>query len=155
VHPTFATHTEGLDNSLQRLLAMAPVKPGQLLGELPAAGVYLYSEGKRDLYVGRSNNLRRRMQRHGRPGATYKQAAFAFRLAREATGRIKASYKPEGSRARLIADPQFLAAFTKAKERIFCMDLRFVAEADPVRQALLEIYVAIVLGTPYNDFDNH
>ena len=35
------------------------------------------------------------------------------------------------------------------------MDLRFVDEADPIRQALLEIYVAVVLGTPYNDFDTH
>ena len=33
--------------------------------------------------------------------------------------------------------------------------IRFVEETDPVRQALLEIYVAAVLGTPYNDFDNH
>jgi hypothetical protein len=35
------------------------------------------------------------------------------------------------------------------------MDLRFVEESDPVRQTLLEVYVAVVLATPYNDFDNH
>jgi hypothetical protein len=35
------------------------------------------------------------------------------------------------------------------------MDLRFVEESDPIRQALLEIYSARVLKTPYNDFDNH
>ena len=35
------------------------------------------------------------------------------------------------------------------------MKIRFVEETDPVRQALLEIYVATVLETPYNDFDNH
>jgi hypothetical protein len=35
------------------------------------------------------------------------------------------------------------------------MNLRFVEENDPVRQALLEIYVAVTLNTPYNDFDNH
>jgi hypothetical protein len=35
------------------------------------------------------------------------------------------------------------------------MDLRFVEEADPTRQALLEIYAATVLETPFNDFENH
>jgi len=35
------------------------------------------------------------------------------------------------------------------------MYVRFVREADPTRQALLGLYVAIELETPYNDFDNH
>ena len=35
------------------------------------------------------------------------------------------------------------------------MDLRFVEEADPTRQALLEIYASVVLRTEYNDFDTH
>ena len=30
-----------------------------------------------------------------------------------------------------------------------------VEETDAVKQALLEIYTAVVLKTPYNDFDNH
>ena len=30
-----------------------------------------------------------------------------------------------------------------------------VEETDPVSQALLEIYIAIALQTPYNDFENH
>ena len=95
------------------------------------------------------------MQRHGSPGATHKQAAFAFRLAREATGNLKATYKTEGSRDRLIEDPEFKAAFTSAKARIRNMQLRYVEESDPLRQAVLEMYVAVALATPYNDFDNH
>jgi len=35
------------------------------------------------------------------------------------------------------------------------MDLRFVEEPDPLRQALLEIYGAVVLETKYNEFDTH
>lgn len=50
-------------------------------------------------------------------------------------------------------DADFNAAFIHAKERITGMDVRFVSESDPVRQALLEIYVALVLETPYNDFN--
>lgn len=83
-------------------------------------------------------------------------AAFAFRLAREATGSLVATYKKgEGSRSHLMEDEAFVGAFVAAKERIRAMDLRYVDEADPVRQALLEIYVSVVLATPYNDFDTH
>ncbi len=35
------------------------------------------------------------------------------------------------------------------------MDLRFVEETDPFRQALLEMYAAIALKTPHNDFETH
>ncbi len=35
------------------------------------------------------------------------------------------------------------------------MDVRYVKESDPLRQALLEMYVAIALQTPHNSFENH
>ncbi len=83
-------------------------------------------------------------------------ASFAFRLAREATGNMKPTYTPGvGTRDALIEDPLFLQAFNDAKARIRGMDLRYVEESEPVRQCLLEVYVAVVLETPYNDFDNH
>jgi hypothetical protein len=95
------------------------------------------------------------MQQHSTAGAQHNQAVFAFKLAREVTGRTAAAYSTEGSRISLSADPVFLKAFTQAKARVRNMDLHFVEEADPLRQALLEIYVAVVLGTKYNDFDTH
>ncbi len=118
-------------------------------------GVYLFSEQDASLYVGRSNRMRQRIRNHGSPSATHRQAAFAFKLSREATGKAKATYKPEGSRAQLMLDPTFVAAFTAAKARIATMQIRYVEEPDPVRQCLLEIYVGVSLATPYNDFDNH
>jgi hypothetical protein len=54
-----------------------------------------------------------------------------------------------------MKDPVFTAAFEDAKEQIRAMDYRFVEERDQNRQALLEIYCAVVLGTPYNDFGTH
>jgi len=54
-----------------------------------------------------------------------------------------------------MQDPAFRAAFDQAKTRIREMDVRFVEVANPVRQALLEIYVAVSLRTPYNDFRTH
>jgi predicted GIY-YIG superfamily endonuclease len=155
IHPAFTHVIESLQPSFERLINQQPISPVKVSPNVPPAGIYLFSEGDNHLYVGRSNNLRRRMQRHGSPGATHKQAAFAFRLAREATGNLKATYKTEGSRDRLIEDPEFKAAFTSAKARIRNMQLRYVEESDPLRQAVLEMYVAVALATPYNDFDNH
>jgi hypothetical protein len=123
---------------------------------MPSSGVYLFTEAGRHLYVGRSNSLRARYGRHCRPGATHRQAAFAFLLAREATGKTRAAYRPgEDSRDGLMRDWNFTAAFEAAKERIRAMEYRYVEEADQIRQALLEIYGAVVLATPYNDFGTH
>jgi hypothetical protein len=62
-------------------------------------------------------------------------APFAFRLARESVGKVKASYRPRDSRKELLADPVFLAARMKAINRIRSMDIRYVEEDDPIRQS--------------------
>ena len=151
----FAAVIESLHPSLTRLLTMAPVGAARLLKRMPTSGVYLLSERGRHLYVGRSGRLRDRIQGHSRPGATYRMAAFAFRLAREATGELQATYKPQGSRRDLAARPRFKKAFDRAKARIRAMDVRFVSESNPIRQAVLEMYVAVAVGARYNDFDTH
>jgi hypothetical protein len=156
VDPKFATMVESMAPKLECLLAMPPLRYGALPREMPASGVYLFTESNRHLYVGRSNVLRKRHGRHCRPGATHRQAAFAFQLAREATGKTEPSYRAGGgSRDGLMLDPAFAAAFVAAKERIRAMEYRYVEEGDQNRQALLEIYCAIVLATPYNDFGTH
>ncbi|KKK77450.1 hypothetical protein LCGC14_2853490 [marine sediment metagenome] len=134
---------------------MPALKVDELARDMPTNGIYLLSEGSHHLYAGRSTRLRSRIKRHSRAGAAHNVAAFAFLLARDATGRIEASYKPEGSRSDLMLDPVFSAAFTDAKERIRQMDVRYVEETHPLRQALLEMYVAVALETPFNDFDTH
>jgi len=54
-----------------------------------------------------------------------------------------------------MADLTFAASFEAAKERIRGMEYRYVEELDQNRQALLEIYCAIALATPHNDFGTH
>jgi hypothetical protein len=54
-----------------------------------------------------------------------------------------------------MRDRFFVNAFNAVKARIRAMEFRFVAEGDPTRQSLLELYCAIALCTPYNDFDTH
>src|SRR5262249_17388676 len=135
---------------------MAPINNGALPRDMPLKGVYLFSEADRHLYVGRSNNLRQRYKQHSSSWSQHNQAVFAFKLAREATGNITAVYGTgPGNRALLVNEPTFLAAFTEGKARVRRMSYRFVEEQDQTRQALLELYCAIVLKCPYNDFNTH
>lgn len=151
----FTRLVESLEPKYQALVGMAPVRYGSLPRELPIRGIYLFSEGTAHLYVGRTNRLRERLRGHCVPSGSHFTATFAFRIARTTTGRIAASYCKSGSRADLLKDEAFASTFEAAKRRIAAMDLRFIEESDPTRQALLEIYAATVLKTPYNDFDNH
>lgn len=156
MHPKFATITDKLHASFERLIAEVPISGGPFKADIPKRGVYLFSEGGTHLYVGRSNDIRGRYGRHCNPGATHRMAAFAFKLAREQTGRMKATYKPgERSRDALMDDPEFRSAFDTAKQQIRSMDFRCVEEVEPLRQCLLEVYCAVALETKYNDFDNH
>ncbi len=156
MYEEFQAHVDALRPKLNQPLSMSGVKPSQLPKQMPKAGIYLLSENGQYLYVGRSNDIRDRIRKHTRPGATHRTAAFAFRLARHATGQLIPSYKKgEGSREALMSNPSFLKAFDEAKARISVKDLHYVEEADPVRQCLLEVYVAVVLKAKHNDFDNH
>jgi hypothetical protein len=151
--PKFAELVETLAPKLEELLAMKPLRHGNIPMTLPMKGVYLFSKGRKHLYVGRSNMLRKRFHRH----FTHPRgAAFAFLLARKETGR-KRNYKKNsgGTRAELMKDPVFKRAFDEARKQMREMDYRCVGEDDPTRQALLEIYCATVLNTEFNDFDNH
>lgn len=155
MNATFKEFVETLEPKFQQLVSMTPVKYGALPQNLPKRAIYLFSENGGHLYVGRTNNLRNRLRGHCSPSSRHFSAVFAFRIAREDTGLTRASYKPEGSRANLCEQPIFGAAFVEAKRRVAVMDIRYVEEIDPIKQALLEIYVATTLGTRYNDFENH
>lgn len=151
----FAQVVASMHPSFERLLAMDPVTCATLPRVMPTSGIYLLSERGQHLYVGRSRNIRRRLALHSRPSATPGTAAFAFRLARKKTGMQRATYRREGSRSDLMRNKAFRVAFTDAKTRIRQMKVRFVEEPAPIRQAVLEVYVAVALQTPFNDFDTH
>jgi hypothetical protein len=155
VDQKFREYVETLQPSFERLVGVRPVKIRDLRPPLPTGCVYLFSENGRALYVGRTNKFRQRMRQHSIDGASHNQAVFAFRMARSETGHTAATYSKEGSRSALLGDPVFAQAFKNAKARIREMDLRYVEETDPLRQALLEIYVALALATPFNDFETH
>lgn len=151
----FKQFIDSLEPSYQELMRMRPVTVPTLPQSMPPAGVYLFSEGKQHLYVGRTNSIRKRLQNHCRPSSGHNVATFAFRLARNLTGQITPTYTTDGSRKHLQSDPNFNAVFTTQKERVRNMDVRYISEKNPMHQALLEMYISVCLCTPYNDFDNH
>jgi hypothetical protein len=152
----FRQHVEALHPVYEQLVGSTPFKFADLAKQrLPVRGVYLLTEAGLHLYVGRSDIIPSRLKNHCAIGATYRQASFAFRLAREFCGVPKATYKQQGSRADLMTQAHFRTAFDAQKARLRGVDIRVVEEAQPNRQALLEMYVAIALATQYNDFGNH
>jgi hypothetical protein len=157
LHPAFSQCVESLHPLFERLKQMPPVTIATLPKDAPSQCIYLFSEAGRHLYVGRTRrqSLRQRLRQHSGNSAQHNQAVFAFKLAREATGRREPGYTADNSRKTLAGDPGFKQACAEAKVRIRKIELRYVEEADPLRQTLLEIYVAVLLKTPYNDFDTH
>jgi hypothetical protein len=148
----FRALADALDRKCEALLEMRSVVAGNVPSNTPIGGVYLFSEGSTHLYVGRTKrSIAVRIRNHF---STAPDCPFAWLLAREVTGK-KATYKPDGSRKALLADPAFRAEYERAKTRIRKMNVRYVHEADPTGQALLEIYVAVATEARYNDFDTH
>jgi hypothetical protein len=146
----FEHFVNSLAPKYEELIAMTPVKVDALPKLMPKSAVYLLSEGDSHLYVGRTRRLRRRLVEHSHPKML--DAPFAFRLARETVGKVRASYTPLDSRRALLGDPTFRQARLDACTRIRQMDIRYVEVEESVAQTLLEIYVAVVTGAPYNDF---
>lgn len=158
---SFRSSVESLVHSFERLMAQRPIRgdrfPLERRRSDKLSGVYLMSEGDTHLYVGRSNNIVSRFYAHRRKSSGDGVAPFAYRLACVASERTGVSYVPghRDNRASKMADPKFKLHFQSAKGRITAMDFRYVLEPDPVRQAILEVYCAVALGTPHNTFDNH
>lgn len=135
------------------LISMPPLTVSTIPRDCPVGGVYLFTENGKHLYAGRTKrSIKTRLQNHV---SKADDCPFAWHLAREATGIKKASYKVEGSRKQLLANPEFKRAYESSKDRIRKMEVRYVSEPSPVKQALLEVYVAVVSGAKYNDFDTH
>jgi predicted GIY-YIG superfamily endonuclease len=152
INKTFARlHIDSLEKSFQKLIEMPPISVANLPINMPISGVYLFTENGKPLYVGRSNTIRKRLQNHCRPSSSSNSAAFAFKLTRKITDQITTKI----TRAALEKDPKFAGVFLEQKARIKKMNVSYVAEFNPITQAILEMYVAVRLNTPYNDFDNH
>ena len=148
--PEFSKRMDELPILLNEIMN-APPKHLSERNQLPKTGaIYVIYEDETPLYTSRTKNLRQRMGNHTSGRA--EQSAFAFKLTREKTGKMKATYKPEGSRKQLAKDPEFMKALQECTERVKKMSVRFASINDPITQHLFEVYVALALETPYNEF---
>jgi hypothetical protein len=158
---TFAAAISTLHEGLETLLRCEPFTFSTKPRHIPVSAVYLFTEEQpfygraTPLNVGRTNHFRQRLGNHCRPSSQANQSVFAFKLAREAAGLTEAMYTGPNTRAGLMQNPAFADGFKTAKQRFNAMNIRFVEEQDQIKQALLEIYCAVALATPYNDFSTH
>ena len=115
-------------------------------------GIYVIYDGRSAVHVGRTRNLRKRLQGHC--SESHYHASFAFKRARAQTG-IMADYKVGNSRSKLAADAAFRPAFLEQVAAIRMMEYRFLEVPNPIEQYLLELYTAMELGISLDEFDTH
>ena len=139
---------------LLKRLRSKPLLTRDDLGSIPKHGVYVFYQNNKPVYVGRSNNLKRRIQQHGRPSSGHNSATFAFTLAKE---RMESTEKiPKFiTRKELEEAPGFAEAFFAARLKVTEMQIRVVEIPDQIEQAIFEIYAHLILNTKYNDFRTH
>lgn len=132
------------------------------MGELPKRGIYVFYEGGKPIYVGRTNDMRRRILEHGSPNPT-KAATFAYLIAKrelKAKGIVPEAKSGKPASRITNADVEKHRGIIKAARKRVCkMQFRVVKVTDPIDQTLFEVYAALQLGTMrpdgYNDFENH
>jgi hypothetical protein len=142
-----------LPGLLERLQACPAIKRQDLTG-VPQRGVYVFYEGGKPIYVGRSRRMRARLREHGQPSSDRNSATFALMIAQEEAAGRGTDCKSV-KKADLVQDARFKPLFAAAKERVARMKVQVVEIEDPVEQTLFEVYAALALGTPYNDFKTH
>ncbi|WP_026705277.1 GIY-YIG nuclease family protein [Flavobacterium soli] len=123
--------------------------------ELPTyRGIYVFYEKGKPIYVGRANNIRKRIQWHTRKSSGSESASFAFNLAKiEYVKNGKISKK----RKELMQIEEFIEIFTKHKLKLINIEFKFIAIQNDILQTMFEPYLALKLGTyPINNtFENH
>ena len=132
-------------------------------GKLPKRGIYVFYEGGKPIYVGRTNDMRRRIREHGSLNPT-KAATFAYLIAKrklKAKGIVPEAKSGKPASRITNADVENHPGIIKAaRKRARKMQFRVVKVTDPIEQTLFEVYAALQLGTMrqqggYNDFENH
>jgi len=140
--------------TLLKQLTSQPLRPWNDRGILPQKGVYVFYEDEKPIYVGRTNNMSGRLNRHCNQSSGHNTATFAFNIAKRAA--TKKGMNVRLTRSRLEVAPAFSKLFLQAKERVSKMAVRVIEINDPITQTLFEVYAVMCLNTrEYNDFDTH
>jgi predicted GIY-YIG superfamily endonuclease len=114
-------------------------------------GIYLFVDGKTPIYVGQSRNLRARLDQHCQRSSGILSASLAFNIAKEQCW----GKNPPKRRAEVQEHRQFKQFFRAAKEGLDKMEVRWIEVESPELRTVLEVYIAVLLGTKYNSFETH
>jgi len=136
---------------LMEQLRKEPLLPPNDLPSIPSQGIYVFYEDTTPIYVGRSNNMRRRIKEHCAASSTHHSATFAFKLAKmQEKGAVKRTDNA------LAQDPAFANTFAQKRQTVSKMCVRVIEINDQITQYLFEAYAVLELGTTeYNDFWTH
>ncbi len=119
----------------------------------PDKGIYVFFEEGKPLYVGRSEGMKERVKQHGRRSSGHNSATFAFLLAKEMAEKTEIDLSQ--SREDLEKDPEFKPIYDRMKERVSKMQIKVVEVSGPIEQTFFEVYAALELETPYNEWRTH
>ena len=121
------------------------------LKDVPKQGIYVFYEKGKPMYVGRSNNMPRRIRQHGDENSR-SAATFAYKRTLEATN-DPGGHSSGKTRKDRMSDPSFTKEFSKHREKIRNMQVHTVKVEDQLAQTLFEIYAILKLKTTrYNKF---
>jgi hypothetical protein len=118
-------------------------------------GIYVFYQNEIPIYVGRADNIRKRIQLHTRPSSGSESANFAFNLAK--LDFIEKLSETKIGRKELMKDEDFIKAFSGHKEMLFASSIKCIRVDNDIIQTMFEPYLALKLGTypKNNSFKNH
>ena len=112
-------------------------------------GLYVFYDGSIPQYVGISRGVMGRLRQHV-CGRTQFDASLAYSMAAKAASHVT------GSREQRMQIAEFTQAFRDAQDRLRAMQVKFLKVDDVVTLYLLEVWVAMSLGTrEWNTFRTH
>ena len=119
------------------------------LDRVPQRGIYVFYEGDKPIYTGRSRRMRQRIREHGAKSSRHESATFALKLLREAIGD---SNSRKYTRSEL--QEKYPDLYEAQREKVRNMRFRVVKVEDSALQYVFEAYVIFALCTTrYNSFE--
>jgi len=147
-------YENGMDTLFKELYEEFCSSKFRTRSELPTyRGVYAFYEKGEPIYIGRANNIRKRIQWHTRESSGSESASFAFNLAK----RDYAKSEIAKTRKELMLIEEFLEIFQAHKMNLKNVEFKCIAIENDIIQTMFEPYLALKLKTypANNTFENH
>ena len=122
------------------------------LKKIPDRGIYVFYDGKKPIYVGRSERLKSRLREHSNQSSSQTSATFAFNLAKSRAKKLGIDIS--GNRKILEQDPHFLPIYKEEKTRVSKMKIKVIRINRQIKQTIFEVYASIELQTK-QDWGTH